>query len=857
MVSDAVNLESGGPKPFSGGLSTPQTSSQQDNTPSSPPGFGSPGNSLPGALRLDGQNQAARAMGFTDELQALKRKILELEQQAESVQASQGQDKQNLPLVDKMEEYRRMEACLYKHRKEWNAKSPIERFSMGMDVRNVPLEYGFPHGPWLFNWDITSYDYHPPYHRPDPFDPAHQCGSDHEDARQDVPDEYDRTIDFGNRRDRLRKTFEWEMDRLYLAEETGIRRRTKVKEDKEQRLREASTAKWGTHRGNGRDAAGDIGRSVPPPPPSLSQFPQPGIKYIDWITFKHLAGVDLTRSSVINVLDGEPIFDNDIVGFRTWYGHSSRLGETENPQTRKTTAMVLGQNPLPERIRINSGAILMILSKILGSTDLKLEATGRESVLLIRPFKALIYCEQRLRDWCAGLEKKFNKATLKSNEDTTATARGSSPPDEIMEEDDSRSTEPAGTESKHISTSSLDSDASPLANNSVVTKEEIKEHHIDTSANDDKPEASEKKEDTGKEDDDAGSVTSVSSQDSGSSTSSSRVSHITKSEKALEHLKCLIEFMDTNISGKIAYVRSDDCRTVFFSDLWHFFRPGMEVVRPDGKQAYRVVHVTSAPHRVVPAWQSWYSGPNQGKKRVKAAFSITCVYVDFDGKQLGPVTRTFDIKRFEGQRDVTSLEVYPLRYHRLSRADTSEAEWKELQQYPVEQRFRQKLIRRGVKHMYYDGPTLEVREEVESQVVVDFETAFSFEDTPKEHLKKPDLEVLVGNIPSAGDGEDEGVDEPCRGACCRGELFVHNDSYVDDNQRTEYVNGLLPNTPSQDVPSVAIIPRPLKEIQTGPGNRPVMADDELVIMSYRVFGFVLRSRKWGEFSFFDSPSVGR
>lgn len=821
MVSDAVNLESDGPGPFSGGLSTPQTSSQRDNTHPGPPGLDSPWSSLPGTLRRDGQNQAARATGFTDELQALKRKILELEQQAESVQVSHNQDTQNLPLINKMEEYRRMEKCLYKHRKEWNAKSPIDKFGLGMEPRDIPHEYGFAHGPWLFNWDISPHDYNIPYHRPDPFDPTHQCGSDHEDARQDVPDEFDRTIDFGSRRDRLRKTFEWEMDRLYLAEETGIRRRAKAKEGEEQRLKKESTAKWNTRKGDGRDTTGDKGNSAEPP---LSEFPQPEIKYVDWLAFRPLARVVPAYSSVIDVLVGEPVVDNDIGGFRNWYGYSGRLRKTENPQTRKTTTMALGQKPLPERIRIHSGAILMILSKILGSNDLGLEATRSETVLLIRPFKALIYCEQGLRDWCAALEKKFDNVALKSNEDATATANGSSPPDEIMEEDDSRSAEPV-----------------------------------------------EKKEDAGKEDeenldDDASSVASVNSQDSSSSTSSSDANDITKSEKALEHLKCLIDFMDANLSDKIAYVRSDDCHTVFFSDLWHFFRPGVEVIRPDGKQAYRVVHVTSAPHRVVPAWQSWYSGTNnQGKKRGKAAFSITCVYVDFDGKHLGPVTRTFDIKRFEGQRDVTSLEVYPLRYHRLSRADTSEAEWKELQQYPVEQRFRQKLIRRGVKfleaagvkHMYYDGPTLEVREEVESQVVVDFETAFSFEDAPKERLKKPDLEVLVGNIPSAGDGDDEGLDDVCRGACCREEPFVHNDSYVDDNQRTEYVNGLLPKTPTQDVPSVAIIPRPLKEIQTGPGNCPVMADDELVIMSYRVFGFVLRSRKWGEFSFFDSPSVGR
>jgi hypothetical protein len=211
----------------------------------------------------------------------------------------------------------------------------------------------------------------------------------------------------------------------------------------------------------------------------------------------------------------------------------------------------------------------------------------------------------------------------------------------------------------------------------------------------------------------------------------------------------------------------------------------------------------------------------------------------------------FDFKRFDGERDVTSLEVYPLRFHPAKKADFSDSEWKELEALPANERYRQKLIRRGIKflqvagmkHMYYAGPTLEARDEVESQVVIDFETAFSVED-PAQKLWKPELKTMIGK-PEAEDGDQDAQDESCRAACCVADN-VHDDSYVDEKQREEYVNGLLPEPGAvNEQPSIAIIPRPLKELRTSSGSS-LVSDDELIIMSYRVFGFVLRSRKWGK-----------
>lgn len=68
---------------------------------------------------------------------------------------------------------------------------------------------------------------------------------------------------------------------------------------------------------------------------------------------------------------------------------------------------------------------------------------------------------------------------------------------------------------------------------------------------------------------------------------------------------------------------------------------------------------------------------------------------------------------------------------------------------------------------------------------------------------------------------------------------------MDIGQRNDYINSLISKKLSEELPSVAIFPRPFNELRVGSSNKPVFSDEELAIMSYREFGFVLRSRKWG------------
>ncbi|RSL86169.1 hypothetical protein CEP51_002958 [Fusarium floridanum] len=744
----------------------------------------------PASNETDDQEKPTHPSWLANDIHMLKTKILELEKQSK---APPGPPAQLPPLSSEMEQYRRMEKCLYRHRKEWQTSHVMQRIEMTANYKN---KHGSLDGPWSLQWDIDNQS-ESEYSRPDPFNPHHQCEDEEVLGDEDTIDEYDHAIDFGSRRDRLRKNFEWEMDRLYLAEETDLRRRQRLGEEKQLQKQTSNPE----HQGSGQDE--DRKEDTAAAISNVRQCAEPVINRIEWLEFKALAKVPEEHAYAVDILIGDPIIEDKPTIASGWFGYLHR--HSRKPQkvpVRKTVITTPGQAQLPERIRVHSTTLLTIFDKIFGSEGSRVMADEGFPIVFLRPFKALVYCEQALREWCAMLANKFNKDLEGHTRDGTE------------EQETPDSSEPKTQEISSNDAGSKESD-----------KTNDQQHH--------KVEGRQDEDGTEEEEDDP--------------------NDITRSETALDHLKCLLTFFDEDIAKKRARLSEGDSHSVFFSDLWHLFRPGTEVIRNDGKQAYRVLHVTTAKHRRVLGYQGIYDLPDRKKEKIKPDLSVICVYIDFNGKHMGPVLKTFDFKRFEGERQVRSLEVYPLRYYPVSVGDFSEREWKDLEEYPEADRFRQKLVRRGamflkvaaVRHMYYSGPTLEVREEVESQVVVDFETAFSIEEESKELFPKPELEVLVGNDFLGEEVEDDSDD--CF-TCCRGDI-VYNDAHVDRKQTEEYIERLLPGK-GLEPPSIAFVPRPLKELQsTEPGHLAAVSDEELLIMSHRVYGFILRSRKWGERSF--------
>ncbi|KAJ6024755.1 hypothetical protein N7540_005552 [Penicillium herquei] len=748
-----------------------------------------------------------------DEINFLKMRIEELaagvQSAAEQIRLPMPGSESNVdpppPGSSEWAKYQKSINAIYQRRKGWENTEGPGWWDMYRS-RNRFVRRQREDGPWDWSYSISA---HNDYSRR--FPPEVFSGTADIPLEGAPPDDYDRVIDYGHRRERLRKSFEWEMDRLYLVEEIEIRRREKEEEQRKEKekaellskVRKEEEIKGGeeTEDGDGSCAEVKVSSETVETEEIKQLVPEPELRRLEWYAFSRIP-VGVMECCNIHVLIGDPVVQDDMLpAYGAWYGYPGR--PVRKLKKRQESAPILVTAPeeaqLPERIRIQSAILTKVLTKILGNDADSLSSYDTSGVVFLRPFKALIYSERAIRDWCAALDKKFSMPLPITAEEAVK------PSTEAL---------PAG--STHEDPASLEEAAatSPLA--SPDNQEELE------------VEIEEGKEDEQNDDAD----------------------DITKSPDALKHLLCLVKFMDTTTSPRRAHLENPQSRKVFFSDLWLLFRPGMEVIGSDGKQAYRVVHVTSARHAVLPTWKRYRSS---GDKRQKAAFSITCVYIDFDGKSFGPISRVFEFKRFDGQRDIAALEVYPLRFHPLRRTEFSESDWTKVESLSLADRtarYREQLISRGrkflsvagVRHMYYAGPTVGVRDEVESQVVVDFETAFSVEDAEQQEWK-PKLELLIGNPTNQSDEDD---DERCEAACCQGD-YVHYDGYVDTKQRTEYVNGLLPKTDTGDEqPSIAIISRSLKDLRTGAGSTLAVSEDELVIMSYRVFGFVLRTRKWAK-----------
>ncbi|KAK6207239.1 hypothetical protein LQW54_007323 [Pestalotiopsis sp. IQ-011] len=204
----------------------------------------------------------------------------------------------------------------------------------------------------------------------------------------------------------------------------------------------------------------------------------------------------------------------------------------------------------------------------------------------------------------------------------------------------------------------------------------------------------------------------------------------------------------------------------------------------------------------------------------EAPFRLHCAYVDFDGKNFGPVGRTFKIPPFDNLKTIKALPVYPLRY-----AEGTQT--------------RQKLIKRGrmllevsnFKAMYYMGATLGKRDEIDSQVVIDFSEALADEKRRKE------WEPTIGNIDTTPGNRGSA----CTAACCNSQT-VHDGSSTDIDMTQAFIKRLLPDT-SLGQSSLILQPRSLEETLSSASK---LSDTELLIMTNRVFGFVLRSRKWAQ-----------
>ncbi|KAJ2984565.1 hypothetical protein NUW58_g5996 [Xylaria curta] len=309
-----------------------------------------------------------------------------------------------------------------------------------------------------------------------------------------------------------------------------------------------------------------------------------------------------------------------------------------------------------------------------------------------------------------------------------------------------------------------------------------------------------------------------------------------------EQMKCLISFIDDEIKKKKEYLMSSHCQSIPFADIPMLFSTGEAAISKDYKQVYRIIKVSCTRHRVKKRKEKTrlnFLKDESGVELEDDPVFVHCIYLDFDGKVMGPMSCIFMIQKYDGEKEVTSLPVFPL-------------------QHAKEDGLYEKLVKRGklffkvvgVKHMHYTGLTLKTRDDIDSQVVIDFEEAINRHPD----WKPPIASVLEESSENFADPSEEPEDPVLRGflkaknsmrkacikECCAREAKLLDED-VEDRRKEDYIVSQIKRATPTRLP-VTIVPHDFRDIV---GNN-TLTDDDYLIMSYRVFGFVLRSRKWHE-----------
>lgn len=608
---------------------------------------------------------------------------------------------------------------------------------------------------------------------------------DQSDSGEWSSDTSTRSQDFRYFRARLRGDFEWELDRLNAQ----VLRYNNHKNKKTKKRLLATKTEQENKRKSGIDGEGKFLQSTDLLL-SLALWPTFQLRrkvpeYVIDVLVEEPRLSSLPFGRKDKVRSGEK--DKMHMNLRSQVANLSGNKAEENPNWKQELTTWAAEKPLPERIRVNSTHIIEMLSSIHGSS-MGSDDEKPSSLVLLRPFRIL-----------NAYEKDIRERTLKLAGQTEAVA-GEKVPVEVD----------ASKQQEASETSRSNEEPNEKANEATLTIEEMAER--------------------------------------------------------TDQLKCLCEFMDKFLAPKATYLNSVSYDKVFFPDLWFLFQPGTDVISADGKQAYRVISVQSKRHKGVDRWADLWnwrseksdsgsdSGSSRSRNDARGDFVIKCVYIHFDGRSIGPVLKTFSINKWEGEKDITYLEIFPLRFLVSKRLKESlisstaegpadkpgkslESGIRELREKLVE-RGRKFVEVAGVKQMYYAGFAADTHDEIESQVMVDFGEALS-------HKSRSTWIPKIRRITGAewlSNSDDN--DEKCTADCCW-EENVHDDSYVEVNNAEKYLNDLMAevkDTPHR-LPSAIIFPRSLEDIKT---EENALKDDELMLMSYCVFGFVLRDRSWGE-----------
>lgn len=385
----------------------------------------------------------------------------------------------------------------------------------------------------------------------------------------------------------------------------------------------------------------------------------PTINLVNWTDFKNKY-VTQTQKHLIDVLIGEVKTgpqqseagkqDVDEGG----NGNSSQ--ENLLGKTSPSPSAVMSHEAVPSQVRINSKILLQLFMDV----SVSREIWQYKPLLMSRPFSFLAYHKLEIQQVLARLEAKWAdvERAQKVQTSTSLNHSGNSP----------------------IATKK----GPPIA----VASAGHSEMHAEIKSNSEKNEASleSPKEDT------PINVESV------KAPYGEKLKEKTKAElsptelmdsvEALMEVRCLIKFIEIYLEPYWNFLDSARCQKIQFVDLGHIFKCGIQVFAPLGaeddaegfnspekqqKRDTKYSLLSNSRERYQKVWKvyrtlngtQYFDARGLDLKNTvpkPKPFRLICFYIDFDGVRLGPVRYDFKINFFQGEKDISSLPIYPMKF---------------------------------------------------------------------------------------------------------------------------------------------------------------------------------------------------
>lgn len=304
----------------------------------------------------------------------------------------------------------------------------------------------------------------------------------------------------------------------------------------------------------------------------------------------------------------------------------------------------------------------------------------------------------------------------------------------------------------------------------------------------------------------------------------------------LQSWRILIALMDIDLRPKMelcSKIRKRTVREIAYEDLGYLFKPGDVVLASQDQrlQALAVLATTGGRKLLLDSPVKRTAGDKEAESFFHTSgghspFIVDCFHYDFDGTNFGATLRSITIPKYEGKTPVNRLAVYP-----ESLSDDANQDLKTILAERG-RKFVQLCSSSVVAHRSYTGRTLDdPPEEVDSEVIIDFHMAaiVPSDQRPDNAQWMP----VLGMTPPTEPDEREITEQHanCFRSDCeicnnpRGStIFNHHD--FARQQSKEYVS------------SEEIVNRPFGEGE--------LREHQFMLLPFRVFGFVLRSRKWGK-----------